>query len=98
MQIIKFFINKKFFLLNIFLALYVITNLIGGERGLFSYYEKKNIKNNLIQKDILLTKKLKNLDNKNSLLSENIDVDYLDTLYRDKLKFGIKDEIIIKLR
>ena len=98
MQIIKFFNKKKFFLLNIFLVLYIIINLTGGERGLFSYFEKKNIKNELFQKKISLTSQLDILDHKNVLLSEKIDLDYLDMLYRENLKYGNKEEILIKLK
>ena len=98
MQIIKFFNRKKFFLLNTFLVLYIIINLTGGERGLFSYFEKKNIKNELFQKKISLTSQLDILDHKNVLLSEKIDLDYLDMLYRENLKYGNKEEILIKLK
>ena len=98
MRLIQIFKNKKIFLLNIFLTLYVSINLIGGERGLVSYFEKKNIEKSLAQKEIELTQKLKETENKNRLLSENVDLDYLDTLYREKLKFGKKDEILIRLK
>ena len=98
MGLVKIFKTKKIFLLNIFLILYVSINLIGGERGLVSYFEKKNIEKSLIQEEIELTQKLKEIEKKNKLLSENIDVDYLDTLYREKLKFGKKDEILIRLK
>ena len=98
MQIIKFYNKKKFFLLNIFLVLYIIINLTGGERGLFSYFEKKNIKNELFQKKISLISQLDILDHKNVLLSEKIDLDYLDMLYRENLKYGNKEEILIKLK
>ena len=47
MTIIKIFENRKLFLLNMFLILYVSINLIGGERGLVSYFEKKNTENKL---------------------------------------------------
>ena len=98
MGLVKIFKTKKIFLLNIFLILYVSINLIGGERGLLSYFEKKNIEKSLIQEEIELTQKLKEIEKKNKLLSENIDLDYLDTLYREKLRFGKKDEILIKLK
>ena len=51
MKIINLLKTKKFFLLNIFLTVYVVTNLTGGERGLFSYYEKKSIEKKLIKKN-----------------------------------------------
>ena len=98
MKIIRIFKTKKLFLLNIFLTLYVGINLISGERGLFSYFEKKNIEETLIQKESELIKKLNKIEKKNQLLSENVDLDYLDTVYREKLKYGKKDEILIKLK
>ena len=81
MRLVKIFKTKKIFLLNIFLTLYVSINLIGGERGLISYFEKKNMEKFLAQKEIELTQKLKEIEKKNKLLSENINLDYLDTLY-----------------
>ena len=98
MNLIKIFKNRKIFLLNIFLTLYVIINLTGGDRGLFSYFEKKNIQKTLVINHEKLTKELNNLINKNQLLSKKIDLDYLDLLYREKFKVGNKDEILIKLR
>jgi len=98
MRLVKIFKTKKIFLLNIFLTLYVSINLIGGERGLISYFEKKNMEKFLAQKEIKLTQKLKEIEKKNKLLSENINLDYLDTLYREKLRFGKKNEILIKLK
>jgi len=98
MKIIKVFKNKKLFLLNVFLTLYVTINLIGGERGLISYFEKKKIENQLKKKEILLSKKLEILENKNVLLSTNLNLDFIDILYRDKFKFGKKNEIIIKIK
>ena len=97
MRLIESFKNKKLILINIFLTLYVGINLIGGERGLVSYFEKKNIYEELVYKEILLNNELKGLKNKIKLIKNN-DLDYLDMLYREKLKYGTKDEILIKLR
>ena len=97
MELKRFILNKKFILFNIFLSIYVITNLIGGERGLVSYLKKKNIEKNLIMKDKDLESAIKDLEKKNSLLSHNIDLDFLDILLREKLKLGKKNEIIIQL-
>ena len=97
MELIKLLKTKKLILLNIFLTLYVGINLIGGERGLISYFEKKNLEKKLSNKKFELSNKLNELENENKLLSEKIDLDYLDTLYRQKLKFGKRDEILIKL-
>ena len=94
-QIIK---AKKIFFFQIFLTLYIGINLLGGERGLVSYFEKSSYEKKLSLKSSDLKKDLDSVEHKNRLLSENIDFDYLDTLYRAKLKFGTKDEILIKLR
>tara|TARA_B100001093_G_scaffold416745_1_gene407494 strand:+ start:9572 stop:9877 length:306 start_codon:yes stop_codon:yes gene_type:complete len=97
MKFLKILKNKKIVLLNIFLILYVAVNLIGGERGLVSYLEKNNKERQLSLKYDNLVLQLEQIENKNKLLSSNLNLDYLDKLYREKLKFGLKDEIIIKL-
>jgi len=98
MQLIKTFKNRKILLLNIFLVLYVFINLIGGERGLISYFEKKNTEIQLTQKVKILNLKLNDVENKNNLLSKKNDLDYLDKLYREKLMLGTKNEVLIKLK
>ncbi len=98
MRLFNFFIKKKLLLLNILLTLYIATNMIGGERGLISYYEKEKKQNSLIEKEKLLTLKINDFEKKNKLLSTNLNFDYVDMIYREKLKFGKKDEIIIKLK
>ena len=98
MSLVEILKKKKLLLLNIFLTLYIAINLIGGERGLVSFFDKKNTEIKLINEEIRLIETRNELVNKNTLLSKNIDLDYLDTLYRKKLKLGKKDEIIIKLR
>ena len=97
MRLIESFKNKKFILINIFLTLYVGINLIGGERGLISFFEKKKIYGELVNKDKILTNKIVDLDHKISLVKKN-DLDYLDMLYREKFRYGTKDEIVIKLK
>ena len=97
MRLIESLKNKKLILFNIFLTLYVGINFIGGERGLISYFEKKNIYNELIQKETTLNNDLKDLKHKIKLIFKN-DLDFLDTLYREKLRYGTKDEIVIRLK
>ena len=97
MRLIESLKRKKFILLNIFLTLYIGINLIGGERGLISYYDKKRIYEELEVKDKVLTRELEDLEHKISLVKNN-DLDYLDMLYREKFRYGTKDEIIIKLK
>ena len=98
MKLLIFFKTKKLLLLNILLTFYIATNLVGGERGLVSFYEKERIHKNLIQKEKKLSNELTELEKKNQLLSTNLNLDYVDMIYREKLKFGKKDEIIIKLK
>ena len=97
MRLIESLKRKKFVLFNIFFTLYIGINLIGGERGLISYFDKKRIYEELEFKDKVLTSELKDLEHKISLVKNN-DLDYLDMLYRDKFRYGTKDEIIIKLK
>ena len=67
-------------------------NLIDGERGLISYFEKKNIITNLEKKEIILTKKLNLIEKKNNMLTDVIDLDFLETIYRQKFMLGKKEE------
>ena len=89
-------LEKKnyFILIYTFLLLYFIFNLFDGERGLISYFKKKNILVELNEKKINLSNKIKNLENKNSLLTDNLDLDYIETLIREKFLFGKDGEKI----
>ena len=97
MRLIESLKRKKFILFNIFFTLYIGINLIGGERGLISYFDKKRIYEELKIKDKVLNSEFKDLELKISLVKNN-DLDYLDMLYREKFRYGTKDEIIIKLK
>ena len=94
LEVIK---RKKIIFLNIFLLLYILINLLDGNRGLLSYFEKKEVQKELNEKQIFLTQELEKTEYKNKLLSDNLNFDFVDTLIRDKLKFGHKEEILIKL-
>ena len=84
-------LKKNYFLLiSTFLILYFFFNLLSGQRGLISYFEKKKILNNLVNDEILLISQIKDLDFKNSLLSDNLDLDYIETLIRERFLFGKK--------
>ena len=97
MNLIESLKKKKFLLFNIFFTLYIGINLIGGERGLISYFDKKNTYEKLIEEEKVLTAKLKDLDHKISLINKN-DPDYLDMLYRQKFNYVTEEEILIKLK
>jgi len=89
--------RRKILFLNIFLFLYIAMNLFTGDRGLMSYLEKMELQEHLEKKKISLTNQIIDVEHKNSLLSENLNFDFMDTLIREKLKFGNKEEILIKL-
>ena len=81
-------------LLSTFLILYFFFNLLSGERGLISYFEKKQILNDLKQEESLIISQIEDLDFKNSLLSDNLDLDYIETLIRERFLFGKENEKI----
>ena len=71
---------------------------MSGERGLISYYEKKQILNDLKIKESSLKNQINDLDFKNSLLSDNLDLDYIETLIRERFLFGKEGEKIYIIR
>ena len=88
-------LKKNYFLIvSVFLIIYFFFNLLSGERGLISYYEKKQILNDLRIKELSLKNQINDLDFKNSLLSDNLDLDYIETLIRERFLFGKKNEKI----
>ena len=92
-------LKKNYFLLvSTFLIMYFFFNLLSGQRGLISFFEKKKILKDLKNEEILLIKKIKDLDLKNSLLSDNLDLDYVETLIRERFIFGKKKEKLYILK
>ena len=82
-------IKKNYFILIItFLFIYFFFNLLGGDRGLISYLKKKEIYEELKIKQIDLNFKIQELEQKNSLLTKDIDLDFIEVLIRDKFLFG----------
>jgi len=96
MRFIEVINQKKFTLITIFLFLYVLLNLLDGERGLISYYDKQKIKEQLVKEKKSLTTQLALVEKKNTLLTDSIDLDYLEILYRQKFMFGKSNEYIYK--
>jgi len=92
MQILEIFKKNYHFLFIAFLFIYIITNLLDGERGLISLFEKKNKLKDLEAKKTTLTKKTEKTEKKNLLLSDSIDLDYLEILLREKLFYGKSNE------
>jgi len=92
-------LKKNYFLLiSTFLILYFFFNLLSGDRGLISFFEKKQNLDNLLKQETLLIAQIKDLDFKNSLLSDNLDLDYIESLIRERFIFGKKNEQIYILR
>ena len=88
-------LKKNYFLLvSTFLILYFFFNLLSGQRGLISYFEKKQILNIQKKEELNLIYQIKDLDFKNSLLSDNLDLDYIETLIRERFLFGKNNETI----
>ena len=88
-------IKRNYFLLiSLFLIFYFSFNLVSGERGLFSYMNKKETLSDLKKEELSLISKIENMDHKNSLLSNNLDLDFIETLIRERFLFGKENETI----
>ena len=86
-------LKKNYFLLIItFLIIYFFFNLLEGNRGLISYFEKKEVYKKLETNQNELRDKIVVLEQKNSLLTENIDLDFIEILIREKFLFGKEGE------
>ena len=81
-------IKRNYFLLiSVFFILYFGFNFVSGERGFFSYIEKKELLSSLKKEKLSLVSKIEDIDHKNSLLSTNLDLDYIETLIRERFLF-----------
>ena len=80
------------------MILYFFFNLLSGQRGLISYFEKKQRLSNLKKDELILLNQIKDLDFKNSSLSDNLDLDYIETLIRERFLFGKKNETIYLIK
>jgi len=92
MRIVEILKKNYFLLISTFFFIYIVFNFLDGERGLFSYLEKKEIYNQKIKKKSNLTAELNDVEKKILLLTENIDLDYLEILYREKFFYGKPNE------
>ena len=96
MRFVQIINQKKFTLITVFLFLYILINLLDGQRGLISYYEKQKIKQQLIEEEKELSIKLAMVERKNKLMTGKVDLDYLEMLYREKFMVGKSNEHIYK--
>ena len=92
-------IKKNYFILiSTILFLYFFLNLLDGERGLISYFEKKNILKDLKNEKNKIINNINELEAKNSLLTDNLDLDYIEILIRQKFLFGKNGEKIFLIK
>ena len=85
-------LKKNYLLLvSTFLILYFFFNLLSGQRGLISYFEKKEILKNLKQQESLIINQISDLEFKNSLLSDNLDLDYIESVSYTHLTLPTSD-------
>ena len=92
-------IKKNYFLLvSTFLILYLFFNLLDGERGLFSFVKKTNLLSDLEKQEIRLTNEINNLKFKNLLLTDKLDLDYIETLIRERFILGKKNETLYLIK
>ena len=97
MRFLEIINQKKFTLISIFLFLYIILNFLDGERGLISYYEKQKVIDQLFQEKKFLVVQLDLIEKKNNLLTDIVDIDYLEMLYRKKFMVGkVNEKIYLK--
>ena len=96
MRFVQIINKKKFTFITVFLFIFVLINLLDGQRGLISYYEKQKIKEQLVEEKKALSIKLAKVEKKNMLLADKIDLDYLEMLYREKFMLGKPNEYIYK--
>ena len=92
MKVVEILKKNYFLLISTFFFIYIVFNFLDGERGLFSYLEKKELYNQKIQKKSNMTAELNDIEKKILLLTENIDLDYLEILYREKFFYGKPNE------
>ena len=97
MRFVEIINKKKFTLISVILFIYVLLNLLDGERGLISYYEKQKTLERLFQEKKSLNLQLYLVEKKNSLLTDIVDVDYLEILLRKKFMVGkVNEKVYLK--
>ncbi|MBD1161364.1 septum formation initiator family protein [Pelagibacterales bacterium SAG-MED15] len=84
--------KNYFIIITSFLIIYFLINLFGGQRGLFSYFEKKDALKRLKNDEAFKISQINKLELENSLLTDNVDHDFVDILIREKLMLGKKGE------
>ena len=93
-----FFKNYKFIIINIFLIMYFIINFFDGNRGYFSFQNKKLEYQSLVEVEKNLKIKNQQLKEENEALTTKINLEFIDEMYRKKFLVGKKGEKLIIIK
>jgi cell division protein FtsB len=93
-----FFKNYKFIIINIFLIMYFVINFFDGNRGYFSYQNKKLEYQSLVEVEKNLKIKNQQLKEENEALTTKINLEFIDEMYRKKFLVGKKGEKLIIIK
>ena len=93
-----FFKNYKFLIINIFLIMYFIVNFFDGNRGYFSFQNKKLEYQSLVEVEKNLKIKNQQLKEENEALTTKINLEFIDEMYRKKFLVGKKGEKLIIIK
>ena len=98
-KLYQYLLERKFFFINLFIFFFILINVLDGQRGYFSYVKKNELLEKKKSEQISLSKNLDDLKLKNFMLSlSNLNLDYLDQLYREFFVLGKKDETLYIIR
>ena len=90
--------SYKFLIINLFLILYFIINFFDGNRGYFSFQNKKSEFKKLTEIEKTLKIKNKQLKNENEALTTKIDTNFIDEIYRKNFLVGKKWEKLLIIK
>ena len=93
-----FFKNYKFIIINIFLIMYFVINFFDGNRGYFSFQNKKLEYLSLVEVEKNLKIKNQQLKEENEALTTKINLEFIDEMYRKKFLVGKKGEKLIIIK
>lgn len=93
-----FFKNYKFIIINVFLIMYFVINFFDGNRGYFSFQNKKLEYQSLVEVEKNLKIKNQQLKEENEALTTKINLEFIDEIYRKKFLVGKKGEKLIIIK
>ena len=93
-----FFKDYKFIIINIFLIMYFVINFFDGNRGYFSFQNKKLEYQSLVEVEKNLKIENQQLKEENEALTTKINLEFIDEMYRKKFLVGKKGEKLIIIK